>query len=154
MALEGGNANSAAKETEATPPRKMKAYGAELSGVDAVSVHDLLANRHSYVDKAVQVAGTVVGVCAKRGCWIEIGGNDGESLRFKVEDGEMIFPVSAKGSVVRAEGVWTKIYYSIEELRTMRAERAAEAGEEFDPETVTEPYLAWQLKGVGAEIDA
>lgn len=132
----------------------VKSYGADLASDKVITVDELLDNRHSYQDQTVAVRGLVVGVCAKRGCWINIGGSDGKAVRFKVNDGEMVFPMTAKGNNVVAEGVWTRIYYSVEQLREMEAKRAAEAGEEFDPETITEPYLAWQLKGLGAKIDA
>ncbi len=128
-------------------------YGASLSASETTAIHDLLKDKESFVGETLQVEGTVVGVCAMRGCWIEIGGEDGESIRFKVNDGEMVFPMAAKGSSVRAEGVWTKIVVPVEELRANEAKKAAEAGEEFDPQSISEPYIGWQLKGLGAVID-
>ncbi len=131
-----------------------KSYGTTLTGAEALTVDALLADRHIYLDQTVEVTGIVVGVCEKRGCWINIGGSDGKAVRFKVNDGEIVFPMSAKGSVVRAEGVWTRNVISVEQLREMEAKHAAEAGEDFDPETITEPIINWQLKGLGAKIDA
>jgi hypothetical protein len=140
---------------EATAPAEVDRYGEALTVAEATPISAILADKEAWIGKTVRVEGTVVGVCEARGCWIEIGGpGEGEKLRFKVEDGVMVFPMSAKGSAVAAEGVWTKISYTVEELRALRAEAAAEAGEEFDPATVTEPFLAWQLKGLGAEVGA
>ncbi len=130
-----------------------KAYGAELSLSDATTLTELLADRDAFVDKKIRVTGTVVGVCKKRGCWINIGAGEGEKVRFKVQDGVMVFPMSAKGSQVTAEGIWTKQVISVERLREMEAKHAKEEGEDFDPATITEPYIGYQLTGLGAVID-
>ncbi len=130
-----------------------KAYGADLTSEAVITVDELLANRHSYRDQTVAVEGLVIGVCAKRGCWMEIGGSDGKAVRFKVNDGEIVIPMTAKGSKVVAEGVWTHVFHTVEQLREMRKKHAEEEGEEFDPSTVTEPLDYWQLKGLGAKID-
>jgi hypothetical protein len=130
-----------------------KAYGADLTSSAVITVDDLIARRHEYKDQTVAVEGLVIGVCAKRGCWMEIGGSDGKAVRFKVNDGEIVIPMSAKGSKVVAEGVWTHVFHTVEQLREMEQKHADEAGEEFDPESITEPVDYWQLKGLGAKID-
>ena len=130
-----------------------KDYGAELTSAKVITVDELLANRHSYKDQTVAVNGIVIGVCAKRGCWMEIGGSDGKAVRFKVNYGEIVIPMTAKGSKVVAEGVWTHVFHTVEQLREMEAKHAEEAGEEFDPESITKPIDYWQLKGLGAKID-
>lgn len=143
---EGGESASLSAEADS--------YGAALTVSEITPLADILADPEAYVGQQLHVRGTVVGVCPTRGCWIDIGAGEGEKLRFKVEDGEMVFPMSAKGSEVDAEGVWTKIVVPVEELREIRRAQAEEKGEEFDPESVTEAYVAWQLKGLGARVGA
>jgi hypothetical protein len=159
FACSGGEAEEGAEDSgdggeAASLSAEADAYGAALTVSDITPLADILADPEAYVGQQLHVRGTVVDVCEKRGCWIEIGAGEGEKLRFKVEDGEMVFPMSAKGSVVDAEGVWTKIVVPLEELREIRKTQAEEAGEEFDLESVTEAYVAWQLKGLGARIGA
>ena len=129
-------------------------YGASLTVSDLTPIGDILADPDKYEGQQLKVEGTVVDVCEMRGCWINIGAGEGEKLRFKVEDGEMVFPMSAQGSTVVAEGVWTKMVTSVEDLREIRKGQAEEKGEEFDPASVTEPHISWQLKGLGARVGA
>ena len=54
----------------------------------------------------MQVQGPIVGVCEERGCWIAIGSDkEFEQLRFKVDDGVIVFPMSIKGMNATVEGV-------------------------------------------------
>jgi ABC-2 type transport system permease protein len=58
-----------------------------------------------YNTMPVRVEGMVLDVCPKRGCWFELaGGKPGAKLKFKVTDGEMVFPVDAKGKYAVAQG--------------------------------------------------
>ena len=149
-----GGETAAVEDTGVATEDGGKAYGASLVVSDVTPIADILADPETYVGQDLKVQGTVVKVCAKRGCWIEIGAGEGEKIRFKVEDGEMVFPMSARGSQVVAEGTWTKTVIPLEELREIRRGQAEAAGEEFDPESVTEAYIGWQLKGHGARVSA
>ncbi len=134
-------------------PADATAYGAELTLDTVTPISALMADWDSYEGKTVQVRGTVVGVCAHRGCWMDIAGTeDFQKIRFKVNDGDMVFPITDKGRVATAEGVVQKLVIPIEQLRTAYAAQAEAAGESFDPASVTEPKIVWQLKGTGARI--
>ena len=52
-----------------------KKYGAEITLEAKTNISRILADAENFVGKKVLVEGTVVGVCAKRGCWIELGGD-------------------------------------------------------------------------------
>ncbi|MCP5023531.1 MAG: DUF4920 domain-containing protein [bacterium] len=135
-----------------------KLYGKELILTEVTSLNDVY--REESVGKRLRVEGIVTGVCAKRGCWIEIGGEfkEGEeapeTVFFKVTDGEIVFPMSIMGSKVVAEGVLEELVDSIEELREEGAKHAAEAGEKFDPESITEAEVSWLFSGIGARVDS
>jgi hypothetical protein len=56
------------------------------------------------------VEGVVTAVCEHMGCWMTLAaaGATGEkpaTLRLKVEDGVIVFPVSSRGKTAIAEGV-------------------------------------------------
>ena len=75
-----------------------------------------------------------------------------EKLRFKVTDGDMVFPMTARGKTATVEGVLQKFVLSKEEVIARRQHHAEETGEPFDAATVTEGETFYQLRGLGAEI--
>nr|MBC8328229.1 DUF4920 domain-containing protein [Planctomycetota bacterium] len=99
-------------------PAEETAYGAALTLTTATPISSLLAGWDAYEGKTVQVRGTVVAVCEHRGCWMDIAGTeDFQKIRFKVNDGEMVFPITDKGCVATAEGVVQKLVIPVEQLR-------------------------------------
>ena len=132
---------------------KGKAYGKSLSKeAVSVTVAQLVDEPESYVDKRVRVTGVVTDVCSKRGCWILIGGDDGKTVRFKVKDGVIVFPIESKGKRADAEGIFTKFELSKEDVIKRKQHHAEEKGEKFDPATVTGPETHYLLKGEGAVL--
>jgi hypothetical protein len=131
-----------------------KSYGEPLTGTDTVKISQLLSDPDDYLDKVVRVEGLVTGVCEKRGCWLSIASEDEEfkEIRVKVDDGVIVFPLEAKGKHAIAEVVFVKIEMSMEQTLKYREHQAKEHGEDFDPGTVTEPLVFYQIKGSGAVI--
>ncbi len=128
-------------------------YGKALTGTDTVKVSELLGTPDKYAGKTVRVEGTITEVCAKRGCWMMIAGDkEFQTIRFKVDDGVIVIPMSAKGKTATAEGVFTKI----ERTKEQRIEQAKHEAEEnkkpFDPSKITGPETTYILKGTGAVI--
>lgn len=131
-----------------------KAYGEPLTGSDVAEIGELLSNPDRYLGQVVRVQGLVTGVCKKRGCWMTIASDDVEfrEIRVKVDDGVIVFPLEAKGKRAIAEGVFTKVEMTLEQTLRYREHHAEEHGEEFDPATVTEPLVFYQIRGTGAVI--
>lgn len=130
-----------------------KEYGKKLTLKETTKISDILADPQHFDGKRVLVEGTVVDVCSNRGCWIKLAGEkEFESIRFKVDDGIIVFPMDAKGKTARAEGVVSVRTYSREELITQAEEHAKEEGKAFDPSTITGPRTVVQIKGEGAII--
>ncbi len=130
-----------------------KNYGKKLTLKETTKVSDILAEPEKYDGKRVLVEGTVTGVCEKRGCWITIASEkEFETLRFKVDDGVIVFPLDAKGKTARAEGVLSVKTHSKEELIKQGEMHAKEEGKTFDPSTVKGPKTVVMLKGEGAVI--
>ena len=101
-----GTASAAKPEGTATPTAAGQSFGAGVKLPDSTPIATILANPKDYAGKTVRAEGMIVDVCPKRGCWFEMAGpNPGEKLRFKVVDGEMVFPLDAKGKWAVAEGV-------------------------------------------------
>ncbi len=131
-----------------------KKYGKALSVKSPTKVSEILAEPSKYDGKRVLVQGPVVDVCEARGCWIELGSDkEFESIIFKVDDGVITFPMSAKGKSAKAEGVIKVTVLSKEEQIERGKKQAAEAKTEFDASTIKGPKTIVRLMGEGAVIE-
>lgn len=130
-----------------------KKYGKELTLKEKTKISDILATPEKYDGKLVQVEGAIVAVCEHRGCWIKISSDkEFESIRFKVEDGVIVFPMEIKGQNVVAEGIVSVKKISKEDLIKQGEKHAKEEGIKFDPSTVKGPQTIIQLNGEGAVV--
>ena len=128
-------------------------YGKELTDVRVVRIAELTGSPEKYLGERVRVAGLVEDVCPMKGCWIDILESEGsETIRFKVDDGVIVFPVEAKGSEVVAEGVLRKHEMSKRRAISWMRHLADEKGEPFDEASVTGPMVFYQIEGHGAEL--
>jgi hypothetical protein len=128
-------------------------YGRALAVKETMTIGGVLQNCDALAGKPVRVAGTVHEVCPARGCWLDMTDDSGEKLRIKVTDGAIVFPLSAVGQPVVAEGVLTRIELNHEQAVGYLQHLADEKGEAFDPASVgPDPLVIWQVTGQGAVI--
>lgn len=128
-------------------------YGQALTGAEDVRIAELTKSPEEYVGKTVRVTGLVEDVCPMKGCWIDIlESESGETIRFKVADGVIVFPVEVKGLEVVAEGVLQKKEMSERRAKSWLRHLAEEKGESFDESSVTGPVIFYQIEGMGAEV--
>jgi hypothetical protein len=131
-----------------------KTFGKDLELTDTTKVSDILDTPEKYIGKKVLIEGRVVDVCKKRGCWVEIASDkEFQTILVKVKDGEIVFPMEAKGHLGLFEGVVEKLELSKEQCIRQMKHHAEETGEEFDPATVTEGKTIYRLRGLGAKIN-
>jgi hypothetical protein len=139
----------------AVAPEDAKAYGKALTLTRATPISAILSDPKAYDGQRVLVQGPIVEVCETRGCWVRIGSDrDFEAIRFKVEDGVITFPLSAKGSTVLAEGVVAIKNYTREQALAQAREMAKERGTlaTFDSTKITGPVTEIMLMGEGARV--
>ena len=130
-----------------------KVYGKKVTVKEVTPIADILANPKKYEGKQVLVEGKVGDVCKKMGCWMMLTGEgEGETIRVKVKDGEIVFPQDARGRMARAQGVVSVRTMTKEQLITQGEHMAQEQGITFDPATVTGPKEVVQINGEGAVI--
>jgi hypothetical protein len=130
-----------------------KKYGKPITLKSKTQISAILAAPDKFDGKRVLVEGAVVDVCESRGCWIELASDkEFESIIFKVEDGVITFPMSAKGLNAQAEGVIKVTTLSKEEQIERGKKHAAESKTEFDASTIKGPKTVVRLMGDGAEI--
>jgi hypothetical protein len=130
-----------------------KTFGQGISLIDETAISSIIDNPVAYVGKKVKVSGLVVDVCSRRGCWIYLaGGREYEKIRIKVTDGEIVFPMEARGKQAVVEGVVESMELSKEDVIARRKHHSEETGETFDPASVTSGETVLRIRGLGAEI--
>ena len=131
-----------------------KTFGANLSLQQTTPLSTILANPDAYVGQKVQVKGLILEVCESRGCWMYIAGDKAfEKIRVKVVDGQIVFPLEARGKQGTVEGVLQKFVLTRAQVIQQLQHYAEERGEKFDPSTVKSGETIYQLRGLGAEIE-
>ena len=121
--------------------------GKGVSLREATPIASLTAKPKDYVGKTVRVEGIVRAVCAEMGCWMSLVVEEADpsspTVRLKVDDGAIVFPVTAKGKKVSAQGVF-------EAIAPMDAESKETAGEHTKQDPNASPQ--YQIKATGAVI--
>ena len=120
--------------------------GAGVTLKEATPVNALIAKPADFVGKTIRVDGVATAVCEEMGCWLALsadGAKDSKTVRLKVEDGVIVFPMSAKGKKVSAEGVFEEIGGTDEHAK----EAAAEHGKHDAAAS-----KSYQIKATGAVI--
>lgn len=131
-----------------------KTFGAGVSLTKTTKISDILSQPEKFVGKNVLVEGRVVDVCKKRGCWMEIASDkEFQTIKVKVNDGEIVFPLEGKGHLSLVEGTVEKLEISKEQIIRQMKHHAEESGEKFDPASVKEGRVIYRLRGLGAKID-
>lgn len=138
-----------------------ESYGAGVSIAEATPIAAIMAAPESYVGKEVRVEGKVKEVCEMAGCWMEMvaadpgaeGAAPGE-LKVKVKDGEIVFPVAARGKEAVAQGKVERLEMSRDKYLKHQKHLAKEQGREFDEASVVGegPFRLYQVAGTGALI--
>lgn len=127
--------------------------GNELSIEETTSISEILSNPEKYVGQKVLVEGEVIDVCQHMGCWMDLASDtEGQKIKIKVKDGEIVFTEEHVGKTALAEGEVYAIEMDEEEAKEYFEHMAEDAGKEFDASTVTGPVTIYQIRGSGAVI--
>ena len=127
--------------------------GEPLTLSEVTKVSEINQNPEKYLGKRVMIEGLVINVCAARGCWMDIASDvPFEKIQIKVVDGEIVFPLDAKGKTARVEGIAEELKLSKEQAVEMAQHQAMESGGTFDPASITGPVSYFRLRGLGAVI--
>lgn len=130
-----------------------KDFGQGVTLSEETAISAIIDKPENYVGKTVKVSGLVIDVCSKRGCWIYLAGDrEFEKIRIKVTDGEIVFPMEARGKKATVEGVVESMELTREDVIKRRKHHAEETGASFDPATVTSGETVLRIRGLGASI--
>jgi hypothetical protein len=111
---------------------------------DATPISALAERPQEFVGKTIRIDGVATAVCQEMGCWMAVASEAnpaGPTVRLKVEDGVIVFPVTAKGKKVSAQGTF-------EAVASADAKEAAGEHAKQDPKATA----AYQIKATGAII--
>jgi len=112
-------------------------YGNNLSEGLIYDIDDLFLSPDEKIGTKLLVTGIITEVCPMRGCWLQVkDDNSNSSIRIKVTDGEIVFPLSSKGKNVIAEGIFTKIELSEKQAKNWKHHLALEQGIELDTSNI------------------
>jgi hypothetical protein len=121
--------------------------GAGVTLSEATPIAALVKSPADYAGKTVRIDGIATAVCAEMGCWMAVADSDKKdapTVRLKVDhNGAIVFPMSAKGKKVSAEGTFEAIGGSDEHAKEAASEHAKE-----DKAASTQ----YQIKATGAVI--
>ena len=144
----------ACKETPSEPVEKdnegREYYGEKIETIDPVSFEELLVQLDNQDTVVTQVKATVSSVCQKKGCWMNLVGEetgDDKSVFVKFKDYGFFMPMDIAGKQVVVRGKAYKEVTPVEELRHY-AEDEGKSQEEI--EAITEPVeeLKFMADGV------
>lgn len=123
-------------------------YGKEIELKETTKISQILEKPADFVGKKVLVEGTILNVCPNMGCWLELSGDvENEKIRVKVTDGEIVFPIEAKGKTALVEG---EVYsLDIETEHDCDHKEGESCGTD---EHKNEVKTIYQIKGIGAVI--
>jgi hypothetical protein len=155
LALAGILSLGLANPTWAKAECKAETFGAGVDLEETTAIASILAAPDGFNGRLVRVEGKVHEVCRMAGCWMEIVGEDGSgtSLKVKVDDGVIVFPVSSLGHQAVAQGTVEVQEMTRERYVAHQQHLADEMNETFDESSIGDgPFQSVQVHGTGAEV--
>lgn len=128
-------------------------FGTGVTASEVTPLARLIERPAQFEGKTVRVEGVVTGVCTAMGCWMALAPEGAAAARspsatmmLKVDDGVIVFPVSAKGRRAAAQGVVQRVGGGDHHDREAAREHAKQEGRP------AESAANWQIKATGAVV--
>lgn len=137
----------------AQPPagaaKKGDAYGKKITAKGALTLEELAGKLSASKEDAVKakIKGTVLEVCAKKGCWLTMELPDKTKMQVKFKDYGFFVPTAIAGKTVVLDGVARQKLVSVNELKHY-AEDAKKPQAEIDAITKPEKQVRFEASGV------
>ncbi|MBI1787390.1 MAG: DUF4920 domain-containing protein [Acidobacteria bacterium] len=126
--------------------------GKPLTLAEPTPLSQIAARPEKYAGQIVQVTGRVTEVCEMMGCWMNLVDTANQSIRIKVDDGEMVFPKTAVGKTAIAEGKLTRLQLTRDQAIARARHEAEEQGRKFNSDSIKSGATLYQIQGSGAVI--
>ena len=128
--------------------QKEEKLGKGVTLTEATPLKALFETPEKFVGKTIRIDAVATAVCQEMGCWMALGesAQAENSVRLKVaHDGKIVFPISAKGKAVSAEGVFVKVSATDKESKEVIKEQA-------EVMKVSDFSKTYQINATGAVI--
>ena len=125
-------------------------FGVAPSLTEVTPLSNVIARPMDFEKKTVRVEGVVTAVCQMMGCWLALAPVDapqGPTVLVKVDDGVIIFPISARGRRATVQGVIQRVGAGDAEGQEAAREHAEQGGQAQNTSNAK-----WQLKATGAIV--
>ncbi len=136
------------EEVENIASETLSRYGAEIDTNGAISPKDLLVLMETEDSAHVKLSTTILETCSKKGCWMNVGMEDGEEMMVRFKDYGFFVP---KAGVVNKSTIFEgQAYYdtlSVEELRHYALDAGKDSSEIMNINE-SKPILAFEATGV------
>jgi hypothetical protein len=132
------------------PAAGRETFGIAPSLSDVTPVSQVLARPADFEGRTVRVEGVVTAVCTAMGCWMSLAPGDtpnASGVLIKVDDGVIVFPVSAKGKRAAAQGVVQRVGAADRE-----GQEAAQEHAQHEERHEAGATTRWQIKATGAIV--
>jgi hypothetical protein len=133
--------------------RGAETFGTAPTLSEVTPIAQVLARPADFQGKTVRVEGVVTAVCTMMGCWMALAEADapkGPAVLVKVEDGVIVFPISARGKRATAQGVVERVDPGNAEGQEAAREHAEREGRPSSPSG--SGGASWQIKATGAIV--
>jgi len=126
---------------------KAQSFGESITEEGAINVDEMIKGAEGQKKFPCKVRATVVSVCQKKGCWMELMRPEGGTIRVTFKDYEFFVPKDISGRTVIMDGFAWYRETSVAMLRHY-AEDAGKSAEEINKITKPKKELAFEAKGV------
>ena len=134
---------------ERVPAQKGSLYGSDFAQKKILKPSEFSNKVIDSNKVAVQVKGTVVDVCPKKGCWMNVAMENGDTLFVKMKDYAFFVPDNMKGKEILLNGQAYIETTSVMELKHY-AEDAKKPQAEID--AITEPQQKARFTASGIKV--
>ncbi len=126
---------------------KAQSFGEPITEEGAITVDEMIKGAEGQKKFPCKVMATVVSVCQKKGCWMELMRPEGGTIRVTFKDYEFFVPKDISGRTVIMDGFAWYRETSVAMLQHY-AEDAGKSAEEIKKITKPKKELAFEAKGV------
>ena len=123
-------------------------YGEKVITEGAVNLNDVVKKLNGGAEyPEVKIQAKIVEVCPKKGCWLKLELENGETAMVKMKDYGFFLPLAAKGKTVVIDGKVELKTTSVAELKHY-AEDAKKSKEEIEASTKPSKEVKVLAKGI------
>ncbi len=147
----GPENNSELNVAEEEKALTYEVYGdSTINPEGAVSSTELLAMLDGKDSIEVKVTGEVLGVCKKKGCWMDVDLGEGKNMTVRFKDYGFFVPMNSEGRMATMNGIAKVDTQSVDWLKH-KAFDAGKSQEEID--AITEPVVKVTFMADGVIMD-